>query len=123
MYVAVITMYTRSNGKHARNALAERCEKVSALTRVAIQAFEFSHHRYFTPMTAATTTLLTNEFQLIAPYQLLCLLPAHPRLDPDSKQLELGVADIQQWAVMSMKSEMAKFQRAFVKFKKREPKE
>ena len=87
------------------------------LTQMALQVFQFSHRRFFTPMTSATTTLLTHEFQLIAPYQLLSLLSVQPTVT--AAQIELKEADMKQW--MSMKSEIVKFQKAFTKFK-REPK-
>ncbi|KAF6745906.1 hypothetical protein DFP72DRAFT_1076886 [Ephemerocybe angulata] len=113
----VVTMYSRTAGKNARNAVVYEVHNISALSRIAVQVFERSFQREFSSHPAATTTLSTHQFLLIPPIHALFVV-LKPVNETKSK-IQLTQEDFECWKML--KKDLAKLQEGIKLFKKRAP--
>jgi hypothetical protein len=119
--IIVVTLYSRTAGKNARNAAVTRHANLSALSRIVVQIYEHSHLRHFGPTPAATSPLSTKQFLTISPYQVLFLLASPPTpAQFTGGPIQLGLEDYEGWKEIQRAN--SKFLDAFVAFRKREPK-
>ncbi|KAH6870856.1 hypothetical protein BKA70DRAFT_1578587 [Coprinopsis sp. MPI-PUGE-AT-0042] len=120
----VVTMYSRTAGKNARNAAVNQHSNLSALSRIAVQIYEHDHKRQFGSTPAATSALSTKQYLLLAPYQVLFVLSTEP-IPVGSfpgAPIQVTTTDYDHWKELQSKRAISSFQAAFVEFRKREPK-
>ncbi|RXW14025.1 hypothetical protein EST38_g11830 [Candolleomyces aberdarensis] len=116
----VITLYSRTAGKTARNAAVPKSESISSLSRIAVQVFEHSYLSEFVSSPTATSALATKQFLLLAPYQVLFTLTTRPGDPIGTAPIQLSATDYQYFK--DLKNNCMKIEKAMKAFRKRQTK-
>ena len=94
---AVISIYTKNNGKNVKHAWASDAENICAISYLGIQVFEHMHRQQFRAVPQDLTFLQAKRFVLLHPSAFLCTLNHEPRFLMEGSNLIISEGDFQRY--------------------------
>jgi hypothetical protein len=95
--LAVISIYTKTNGKNAKHAWASDAENICATSYLAIQVFEHMFRHQFRAALQDFTFLQAKRFVLLRPSAFLCTLDHEPRSLMEGGNLVISEGDVHRY--------------------------
>jgi hypothetical protein len=111
-------MYAKTGGANSKNEWVSSTTNICAVSKVAVQVFEYSHGRHFTSKPTKTALLGVHQFSHLPSSNVLTLLSSKPR-DINKAGFDLSENDLDLFRRLDSNQSRAAMKEAMKMFRKR----